>query len=216
MSGTRKKISLILIFFLAACAAPPPVEKEVLRPEITASQKEREVEAFARLNEILQVSRSGRERNAVLAEKEKLYLKLIKDYPDVPIAQESYWKLIEMNLEDKTPLEYDRADALFNEFYEAYPESGMKGPVYRTFIINYTRNNEWKRLAGICEPEYMEYLEKGTSLYPLTIFMYAEANFKLGNYDEAEKAFRIIIEKFPYLKENGLSKARITYIERNK
>lgn len=46
--------------------------------------------------------------------------------------------------------------------------------------------------------------------------MYAEANFHLNNFDEAEKGFRIVMDKFPQLNENRRAKDRIQFIEKRK
>jgi tetratricopeptide (TPR) repeat protein len=206
-------INIILIFLFAACATPP-VEKEISKPELSASPKEREAEAFAKFNEILVVKRSARDRESALPKMEELYIELINEYPDVPVAQESYWKLIEIYVNDHSTPQYDKAEKLYNDFVSNYPQSGFKGLIEKTLALKYYINKEWERLLDLSAPEYKKYIEDGKTPLPLLIFMYAEANFRLGNFDEAEKSFEIVIEKFPQLNENKRAMDRISHIKR--
>jgi hypothetical protein len=42
--------------------------------------------------------------------------------------------------------------------------------------------------------------------------MYAEANFNLGNFKEAEKGYKIVMDLFPKLNESKKSMARLEEI----
>ena len=185
-----------------------------MKPEVGASEMEREAEAFDKFNEILMVARSSKNRESVLPKIEVLYLQLIDEFPDVPVAQESYWKLIEIYVNEYSPPEYQKAEDLYNRFLNNYPQSGLKSIIEKTLALKYYINKEWGRLLDLSAPEYKEYIEDGKPPLPLLIFMYAEANFWLGNYDEAEKSFEIVIEKFPQLNENKRAMDRISHIKR--
>jgi tetratricopeptide (TPR) repeat protein len=212
-------INILLFLFLSSCATAPveredaeplPDKKEVLSPA------EREKKAFEKFNEILIVRRSSRDRKAVLPKMEQLYVQLIDEYPDVPVAQESYWKLVEIYTKDYSPPLYDKAEELYDEFVEKYPESGLKRVVDKTLALSFYINKEWERLLRLCDPEFKKYIEEGISPYPLLIFMYAEANFHLRNFEEAEKGFKIVMEDFPQLNENRRAKDRIKHMNRVK
>jgi tetratricopeptide (TPR) repeat protein len=209
-------ICIFTVFSLSACATAPGEKGKETRPEIALSPEEREAGAFEKFNEILVVSRSTKNREAVLPEMVELYTGLIDEYPDVPVAQESYWKLIEIYVKDFSPPDYKKAEALHNRFVRNYPQSGLKGLVEKTLAVSYYRNKEWDRLLKLSAPGFKGFIEKGGPPFPFLIFMYAEANFQLGNYKEAEKGFQIVIEEFPQLNENKRAKARIEYIKKNR
>lgn len=212
-------LNIFLLLFLSSCATAPvdredaeplPDKKEVFSPE------EREKKAFEKFNEVLIVKRSSMDKKTVLPKMEKLYLELIEEYPDVPVAQEGYWKLFEMYTKDYSPPLYDKAEKLYDEFVTNYPQSGLKGLVDKTLALSYYINKDWERLLKLCEPEFRKYTKEEKPPYPLLIFMYAEANFHLNNFDEAEKGFRIVMDKFPQLNENRRAKDRIQFIEKRK
>jgi tetratricopeptide (TPR) repeat protein len=216
MKRINNIICISITLLLTACAAPPVKEKETARPTPTASQKEREAEAFVKFNEILEVSRSGRDRNAVLPKMEELYIELITEYPDVPVAQESYWKLIELYIKDHSPPQYDKAEKLYQDFTSSYPQSGLKGLIDKTLALNYYINKEWERLLNLSAPAYRTYIEEGSTNLPLLIFMYAEANFQLGNFNEAEEGFEVEIKDFSQLNENKRAIDRLQHIKKRR
>lgn len=213
-------ISIFLVFIFSACATVPKEEKAAQEP-VTEKKNmratlEREKKAFDKFNEILVVKRSSRDRKAVLPQMEKLYMQLIDEFPDVPVAQESYWKLIEIYVKDYSPPLYDKAEKLYSRFTKNYPESGLKWLVYKTLALSYYLHKEWNRLLKFSTPGFNEYIEKGESPMPFIIFMYAESNFQLGNFKEAETGFQIVIEKFPQLNEERRAKERIRHIRRSR
>ncbi len=213
-------ISIFLVFVFFACATAPKEEKDAQKPvtEIKDMRTtlEREKKAFEKFNEILLVKRSSRDRKAVLPQMEKLYMQLIDEFPDVPVAQESYWKLMEIYVKDYSPPLYDKAEKLYSRFTKNHPESGLKWLVYKTLALSYYLHKEWDRLLKFCTPGFNEYMAKGESPMPSIIFMYAESNFQLRNFKEAEKGFLIVIEKFPQLNEDKRAKERIRFIRRSR
>jgi TolA-binding protein len=208
-------IALMVAALFSACAAvpekrPPEVIKETLPVD---EQKRLADEKF---NEILLVSQSSKDKSVTLPKMEKLYLELVSAYPDAPIAQESYFKLIELYVRKHIPPQYDKAEKLYGEFSKLYPESPFKNLVDRTLGIMYYKDKEWDRLLKLSAPVFMEFVEKGKRPPPFMIFSYAESSFQLRDFDEAERGFKVLLEEFPDYSENRLAKARITYIKNNR
>lgn len=211
-------IGAFMVYVFSSCATAPEEEKADLKPDIETtkiiSPEEREKKAFLKLNEILIAKRSAKDRKSALPRMEELYFELINEFPDVPVAQESYWKLIDIYVKDYSPPLYDKAEALYEKFLKEYPRSGLRELVDKTLGISFYRNKEWERLLRFSTPEFMEYGRGEKAPFPFLIFMYAEASFQLGNFDEAEKGFMIVLEKFPQLNEEKKAKARIAEIKR--
>jgi hypothetical protein len=62
-------------------------------------------------------------RKTVLPRIEEIYERIIRDFPDTPLAQESYVKLITIYLEEYEPPAYGKASHAYNEFSKNYPRS---------------------------------------------------------------------------------------------
>jgi tetratricopeptide (TPR) repeat protein len=206
----RVSIYIISIIFLLSACATAPVEKtkKVLTPA------EQETESLEVFNKILTISRSSDDRQAMLPEMEETYAQLIKDYPDTPLAQESHWRLIIIYVNDYSPPLYEKAEALYSVFLENYPQSVLRGLIDRTLGISYYKNAEWERLLKFSAPAFKKYTEEGKDPRPFLVLMYAEASFRLGNFEEAEKGYKIVIEHFPELNENKRAKARLQEIRK--
>jgi TolA-binding protein len=129
-------------------------------------------------------------------------------------AEQETESLKTFNVNDYSPPAYEKAETLYNNFLENYPRSALKGNIDRTLGLKYYINKEWGRLLKLSAPAFKKYTEEGVSPMPLLIFMYAEANFHLGNLKESEKGFKIVIEQFPQLNENERAKARLEAIRR--
>ncbi len=216
MNKTRNFINIFLVFLLSACATTLVEEKVIVKPLTPVLQKEREVKAFEKFNEILKVSRSSKNRTEVRPKLEDLYTQLIEDFPEVPLAQESYWKLIEIYVNEYSPTAYEKAEEIYSKFQENYPQSAARVFLVKTLSFSYYKNKKWEQLLKITEPVFKGYLDGKDPLWVPLIFMYAESNFWLNNYTDAEKAFEILLEKFPQFKDNKLAEARIIYIQRNR
>ena len=205
-------IVLMAVSLFSACAAVqekrPP---ELIKKKVPVDEQKRL--ADKKFNELLLVSQSSKDKKVTLPKMEKLYLELVNDYPDAPIAQESYFKLFELYVKKHIPPQYDKAEDLYSKFAKLYPRSAFKNMVDRTLGIMYYKDREWERLLKLSTPVFMGFVEKGERPPPFMIFSYAESNFQLRDFDEAERGFKILLEEFPDYSENRLSKARITYIK---
>lgn len=209
----RKNFHYFLLFitvlatFAYSCATVPeetqPEKAVEVKPaaetkKIAVPTKD-ETESLALFTEILELVESSRDRRSVLPRIEEVYIRIIKEYPDAPLAQESYWKLIEIYVEDYSPPAFEKAESLYQQFSKKYSKTYMKSFIEDTLGNSYYKNTEWTRLLKLSEPVYIKYSQTGKEPRASMIYMYAEAQYNLGNYDEAEKAYRIVSEHFPKL-----------------
>lgn len=219
---------LLIVFFtvlISSCAtAPEKIETEIPIEVKTPSAetkevpvpKEEESKSLELFTEVLELVESTDDRKSILPKIEELYDKIIQQYPEAPLAKESYWKLITIYVEDYSPPDYERAERKYNEFLEKYPQSFLKGFIEDTLGNSYYKNAEWNRLLKLSTPAYQEYLENGKEPRASMIFMYSEANYNLGNIEEAEKGYRIITKLFPKLIIGIKSKKMIETIEKDR
>jgi tetratricopeptide (TPR) repeat protein len=215
MKRTRFLIVLMAVSLFSACAAVPEKRppEEIRKPMPVEEQKRLAMEKF---NEILLVSDSSKDKSVTYPKMEKLYFELIANYPDAPLAQESYFKLIELYVRRYIPPKYEKAEEAYERFVKAYPRSPMKNIVDRTLALMYHADKKWDSILKLTTPIFTNFVEKGERPPPYMIFLYAESNFQLRNFDKAEKGFKILLEEFPDFSEKRLSEARITYINSKK
>ena len=138
---------------------------------------------------------------------------MIKKYPATPLAQESYWKLITIYLKDYSPPEYDKAEGLYREFLEKYPQSVLKVIVTTTIANSYYKNKQWNGLTALCAPILIDYSAGEGSPNALLMYMCADADYYLGNFDNAERTYKGIIKQFPKARIGQKAKNMIRQIE---
>jgi TolA-binding protein len=216
---------VVIAVFICSCAAThEKVEiEETKEAEPSPAEiqkvpvhKEEEVKSLELFTEVLDLVESGDDRKTVLPQIEELYEKIIEQYPQAPLAQESYWKLITIYVEDYSPPAYDKAEAVYYEFVGKYPKSFMKGFIEDTIGNSYYKNKDWERLLKLTSPMYREYLDSGNQPRASMMFMHAEAQYNLGNIEEAEKVYKITEKLFPKLIVGIKSRKMIEKIEKNK
>lgn len=196
--------SFLLVFFVViiySCAAAPKkaeTEKaaETKKPPTPTAEETKSLEVFTSVLELIE---STDDRKTVLPQIEELYENIIRDYPEAPLAQESYWKLITIYVEDYSPPAYDKAEIKYNEFQSKYPQSYIKGFIDDTLSNSYYKNSDWDGLLKLTSPVFQEYIEKGKQPRASMMFMYSEANYNLGNIEEAGKGYKIVSDLFPKL-----------------
>ncbi|MBI5663488.1 MAG: hypothetical protein HZC49_00140 [Nitrospirae bacterium] len=196
-----------IVVLIYSCAAAPKKAETEKAEEIKPSTETKmapaptleETKSLELFTSVLELIESTDDRKTVLPKIEELYENIIRDYPQAPLAQESYWKLITIYVEDYSPPAYDKVEIKYNEFLEKYPQSYIKGFIDDTLSNSYYKNAEWNRLLKLASPVYHEYLEKGKQPRASMIFMYSEANYNLGNTEEAVKGYKIVSEMFPKL-----------------
>lgn len=214
---------MLVIFLFSIFAVTPATNPSEKQEETTPSEEtkkkpystEQEEKAYELFEEILNLTETS-DIQAVLPQMEALYLRIIKEYPDIALAQECYWRLISLYVDKSTPPSYEKAEDLYNEFLKKYPASVIKSMIDDTLSKNYYKNKKWDKLVNLCLPAVNEYKEKGKLLNPNPMFMYAEAKFNLGDLIEAEKAYKVVIELFPKSSSATTAKARIEEIKKRK
>lgn len=195
-----------LALFGASCASSPgKADRTSPHEEVEASGSgehaknatEEEKISLALFREILDIVHSTDDRQKVLPDIISQYQKIIREHPDVPLAQESYWKLITIYLDDYSPPDYEEAERLYREFLVKYPDSFFKNIIEDTLAKSYYKNEKWTRLLSLTAPVYHEYQETNNRSRGPFLFMYAEAQYNLGNREEAEKVYRTVMEVYP-------------------
>ncbi len=200
---------LFIIALLASCPSAPIKDADTRKAR---APKEEELKSLDRFTEILNFIESAPDRKAVLPDVEKAYIGIIKEYPDTPLAQESYWRLIMIYINDYSPPDYEKAESCYHEFLDKYPQSPLQYFVEEALGARYYRDAMWEKLLWVSTPAFKKYIDQGKSSTPSLMFMYAEANFNLGNFKEAEKGYKIVMDLFPKLNESRKSRARIDEI----
>lgn len=193
---------LASLLFLYSCAtAPPPAAVEEPKAEVPAlSPEEQQAKAKEKFMEMLDLT-ANVARHTVIADLEKGYIEIINKYPDSYLAEESYWRLIIMNLEDFYPPRTERAEELYREYFRKYPKPQLDNAVNDTMARFYFRMNMWEKLATFCLPFMREYVKTGNLPSPLFMFFYSEAKFQLKEFEEAARGFKILIQRFPDSRE---------------
>ncbi len=207
---------LVSVFILTACATAP--DKKSREPIVsTVPVEEQKVGAMKKFNAILNVKSSPDNKVAALERKEQLYHELISDYPDAPLTQEVFWQLMQLYIKEYKPPAYEKAEELYEMFISTYPKSVFRGLVDKELGYSYYKNEVWQSLLEMSAPIYKEYIDSGViPAWKPMIFMYGEANFQLGNRDEAKKAFLIVQEKFPLDSLDKKVRGRLFLIRRNR
>lgn len=204
----------LLVFLFSSCATSPVKTEEGGAKETSLTKSEaKSLEVF---NEILALPSSSDNMGAVLKEKERLYKKIITSYPETPLAQESYWRLIASYVNDYSPPAYNKAELLYAEFFKKHPNSAFKDFADEELGKSYYANTEWGRLLSLTSPVFINYVKTGKRPVPLMVYLYAEANFNLGNYKDAEEGFSEALKLFPKLSNAEKIKSRLDEIATKK
>ncbi len=206
-NGWHSLFFVLIVVLIYSCATAPKKTETEKPEEIKPSAETKnapaptaeETKSLELFTGVLELIESTDDRKSVLPKIEELYENIIRDYPDAPLAQESYWKLITIYVEDYSPPAYDKAEIKYNEFVKKYPQSYIKGFIDDTLTNSYYKNADWNGLLKLTAPVYQEYLEKGKQPRASMMFMYSEANYNLGNIEEAGKCYKIVSELFPKL-----------------
>lgn len=221
------KIHLLLFIFLlsvlysASSAASNAAETKKTEKSQSRVEKKKayaptmqERESLKVFGEILDVIESTSDRKSILPKIEELYGRIIREYPEAPLAQESYWKLLTIYVEEYSPPAYEKAETLYNDFISSHPKSILKGFMVETLGKSYYKNTRWDQLLEISAPVFREYIEQKKKTPASILFMYSEANYNLGNIAEAEKGYEIVAGRFPKLHEGKKSKSMLEKIKK--
>lgn len=188
-------------------------ERERLPQKLSLDeQNKRAMDTFQNIFSLLEDS----ERKAVLPRLEQMYKEIIDNYPDAALSQESYWRLILIYLEDYNPPLFDKIEVLYAGFTLSYPQSQFRNEVEDMIATSYARHAKWQDLIKFSTPVVKQYIDTGKLARPQLMFAYADAKMNLGDIDEAEKGYRIVIALFPLSRESDMAKYRLEALKRIK
>ena len=210
----RKLIILSLIISslaLMSCKAAPKRTDDLFeKPQMTV--KEQEARALEDFQVMLESTAELKRQEAVplLA---KGYAQVIEDYPASFLAEESYYRMMLMNLRDYTPPREAEAEEVYREYFKKYknPRIGMamNGDLAR-YYYSYRR---WEKLAMFTTPFMREYVKSGKYGDTLFLFLYSEAKYFLKDYNEARKGYLIIKKNFKGKRDEKVAEERLEAIE---
>jgi hypothetical protein len=201
------------LLILLSCATPRLDEKPPEAPKIPPEEQQKL--AMVKFKDMLEMTANA-ERTTILPQIEEGYHTIINKYPDAYLAEESYLRLIMMNIEDYYPYRVERAEQLYKEYFEKYPKPKLNNVINDTMARFYYRTYDWEKLAAFCLPFAKRYAETGELPSPLYMFFYSEAKFMLKEYDEAERGFRIILHRYKGSREAEIGEKKLEAIEKIK
>ena len=209
---------LVVLFLIPACVTLPKIADDKKPPaagkKLPVEEQEKKVnELFGR---ILSLTEEAEDRQAVVPKMEALYYEIINNYPDVPLVEETYWRLIALSLGDLKPPKVDNAERLYKDFLRIYPRSTLTFNIEQALGQFYYANKMWDRLLRIFTPYVKKFIATGKLDRQYHLFMFSEAKFNLGDLIEAEKGYKIVIEFFPKTAEGETSKKRLEEIKKTK
>ncbi len=127
----------------------------------------------------------------------ELYWQIINSCPDVPLAQESHWRLIESFFKYYQPPQTGEALLLFAQFKSRYPDSPLMNVVKYTMARGLYVNKFWHDLLELESAGVEEFFATGTLTSPLPLFYYSEAHFHLNQIEEAVRGYQALLNYSP-------------------
>ncbi|MBA4372987.1 MAG: hypothetical protein C0402_08990 [Thermodesulfovibrio sp.] len=210
-------LPVVLALVLSSCAATAQKQEvvEPARPASAMSQQEQDKKALEIFEQITEVFAES-DRKSALPKAEALYLRIIREYPDAALGQESYWRLILICIRDYTPPQFEKAEAYHHEFVKKYAQSPLRREIEDSLAKSYYANGKWEKIITFYTPSIRRYIETGKLERPHDIFYYAEAKMNLGDLGEAEKGYKIILSLFPKSREGTMSTQRLEQLAKKK
>ena len=176
-----------------------------LEEQIRLSSKE-----FIKIYELSQ----GKDRSANLERIIDQYYLIINQYPDAPLAEESYWHLIKIMLNEFQPARKSEALELYNTFVANSPDSLLINIAADTLMRFYYRNKLWHDLLEMTAPYINEMKTVAALETPVPIFLYAEASYHLDDLQEAARGYELILKYFPDTLMARITRARMVEIKK--
>ncbi len=209
---------IVFLFLIPACVTPPKItdDKKPLAAGKKVSVEEQEKKVNELFGRILSLTEEAEDRQSILPQMEALYDEIINKYPDVPLVEETYWRLIVLLIDEFKPPKVDKAEKLYKDFLGRYPDSTLGFNIEQAFGQFYYANKMWDRLLRIFTPHVKKFIATGKLDRPYNLFMFSEAKFNLGDLIEAEKGYKIVIEFFPKTTEGETSQKRLEEIKKLK
>lgn len=196
--------------FMKETPPPPPQVEPPAQSDRMPVEKQEEL-AMQTYQQMLELT-AERSRYEVLDQLRDGYYKVINEYPDSFLAEESYLRLILHYLHDYEIPREDDAERLYKEYFEKYPKPRMNNAINDALSRHYYEFGRWEKLAKFTTPFMRAYVKEGKFANTIYLFFYSESKFRLGEYDEARRGFRIIMRLFPDTKEADHAKKRLAEI----
>jgi len=114
-----------MVLFMAGCAVKTTETDTVVSKPDQLSYDEQKEKAYDIFKQILDLS-NAENRQENLPEIKRLYREIIEKYPEVPLAQECYLRLIIIAKDEKSNAGDEEAQRLYQEFQKVYPDSKLK------------------------------------------------------------------------------------------
>lgn len=176
---------------------------------VSADQEDRAFEEFEKVLKIIESS----DRASALPRVEAAYRDVMNKFPGSKAAQESYWRLLSLYVNDYNPPQYEEAEDLYADFVTTYPESPYRNLLEETLTGGYYSNAQWEKLLSFYTPVIRRFIETGSLQSSEAMFMYSEAKLNLRDFSEAGKGYRIIISLFPDSKDSMKARQRLKQLE---
>lgn len=154
---------------------------------------------------------SGGKGEALVAQRIALYHRIIDSCPDVPLAQESYWHLLEILMRDVQPPRNEEALRLYAAFNRRYPDSKMRAVVSHQVMQGLYQQGQWSELERIAV-SYLQTVgrkQDGAPSAPVAVFLCAEARYRLGEIFAAQTGYEEIMQFFPRSIMAKIAKVRL-------
>jgi TolA-binding protein len=174
--------------------------------------KEQEEKAMQLFTQVLEDTRELTRPDAMPIIKKGFY-ETIEKYPDSFLAEESYYRLMTINLREVYPPKEEEAEEIYREYFKNYknPRIGMTMTSdLARFYYDYQR---WEKLAKFTTPFMREYVKSGKYGDTVFIFLYTEAKFYLKDYEEARKGYQIMKKNFAGTRNAEMAEKRLEYIK---
>jgi len=209
--GTMKKNTIFIcvictsIFLsVSACKANSLSSKSTLAPQSSAiadgksvlSVDEQQKKALELFHNIYETSQKIA-RPAGLGQLVDMYHELINTCPDTPLAQECYKLLIMMYLYDFNPPKQKEAIGAYKTYAARYPESPLRPAILNSMARFLFESKNWQDLSDLMSPLVKTKDVPGQRQKPFLLFLYAEANYNLKNFQEATWGYQEIVTSFP-------------------
>ena len=111
---------LVVLFLIPACVTPPKIadDKKPLAAGKKLPVEEQEKKVNELFGRILSLTEEAEDRQSVVPKMEALYDEIINNYPDVPLVEETYWRLIALSVEEFKPQKLTRQKNYIKIFSE--------------------------------------------------------------------------------------------------
>jgi len=195
-----------------------PTERKTTTVEdttkMTLSLEEQRKASLEVFKKVLEIREKGPLTPESIKKIEALYQKIIKEYPQSPLTEESYVYLIILYLRDYKPPQLDRAERTYKEFIMKYPSSSVRNRIESLLSTYYYSKKMWKRIIEIHYHRIRRFIETGKIDNPYFLYIYSEAKLHLGDIEEAEKGYRWVIKLAPGTNTAVKAQARLKQIKR--